>query len=83
MAQEEDSDDEHVILMVTTAFGDQTNEDSGWYLDTGCSNHMTGRKDWLVDLDEGVKSKVKFADDSVLRAEGMGNVVIQRRDGKT
>jgi hypothetical protein len=45
MAQEEDSDDEHVILMVTTAFGDQINEDSGWYLDTSCSNHMTGHKD--------------------------------------
>ena len=35
---------------------------------------MTGRKDWLVDLDESVKKNVRFADNSTGKAEGLGRV---------
>jgi len=53
-----------------------------WYLDTGCLNHMTGRKDWLVDLDESVKKNVRFADNSTVKVEGLGKVLIHRKGGK-
>lgn len=69
--------------MVTTATGHDSSEDSAWYLDTGCSNHMIGRRDWLVDLNSDVHSKVRFADDSTHRAEGMGKVLIQKKDGRS
>ena len=60
-----------------------TLDDKGqWYLDIGCSTHMIGHKDWFVCLDERMKSKVRFADDSTMLAEGIGNVLIQRKDGK-
>ena len=60
-----------------------TPDDKGqWYLDIGCSTHMTGHKDWFVCLDERMKSKVRFADDSTMLAEGIGNVLIQRKDGR-
>jgi len=36
----------------------------------------------LVYKDESIKSKVKFADNSVLIAEGTGNVMIRRKDGR-
>ncbi|CAL9009259.1 unnamed protein product [Prunus brigantina] len=29
-----------------------------WYLDSGCSNHMTGREDVLVDIDKSITTKV-------------------------
>lgn len=45
-----DEDEELVILMVTTR-EEETAVDF-WYLDTGCSTHMTGRKDWFINLDE-------------------------------
>lgn len=32
-------------------------------------------------MDESKKSKVKFVDDNTTRVEGMGNVVIKRKDG--
>ncbi|WVZ09091.1 hypothetical protein V8G54_022437 [Vigna mungo] len=59
-----------------------TQEDMLWYLDSACSNHMTGNRKWLIDLDTGVKSTIRFADDSVVRAEGTGKVLIARKDGR-
>ncbi|XP_020239332.1 uncharacterized protein LOC109818302 [Cajanus cajan] len=56
-------------------------EENGWYLDIGCSTHMTGRKDWFASLDESIKSKVKFADDRVLMAKGVGKIVIKKKNG--
>jgi len=77
----ENTNSDQVLLMVTT-----TNDgggDKAWYLDTGCSNHMTGNKDWLVDLDSIIKSSVRFADNSTITVEGVGKVLITRKDGKT
>ncbi|XP_004488403.1 uncharacterized protein [Cicer arietinum] len=70
----EDLDSDEVLLMATTKSDDD--------LDTGCSNHMTGHKDWFVSIDEKVKREIKFADNSSVTAEGVGKVLIQRRDGK-
>jgi len=66
--------------MVTNDSDKATNNE--WYLDTGCSNHMTRRKDWLIDLDESVKKNVRFANNNTVMAEGLGRVLIHRKDGK-
>lgn len=43
---------------------------------------MTGHKDWLLDLDETVKTKVRFVDNSSVDTEGIGKVMIKRGEGK-
>ena len=53
-----------------------------WYLDSGCSSHMSGRKDWFVNIKPSMKNMVKFANDNTLAAEGFGDVLIMRKDGK-
>ncbi|XP_014522486.1 uncharacterized protein LOC106778990 [Vigna radiata var. radiata] len=63
----DESDSEPLVLMVTTclvivALTNQVSKE--WYLDSGCSNHMTHNKEWLVNLDEGKKSNVRVTDDS-------------------
>ena len=80
LAQDEDSDSDKVLLMATT----NSEEDNVnlWYLDTGCSNHMTGHREWFVNIDDKVKSKIKFADNSSVTTEGIGKVMIQRKDGQ-
>ncbi|RDX93965.1 hypothetical protein CR513_23713, partial [Mucuna pruriens] len=69
MAQSDsdDFDSDHVLLM---------------YLVTRYSNHMTGDKRWFVNLDEKVKRMVKFVDNSIVTAKGMGKVLIHGRDGQ-
>ncbi|RDX93043.1 hypothetical protein CR513_24745, partial [Mucuna pruriens] len=81
LTQEEDgSDSNQVLLMVTTS----NKEDySSWYLDIGCSNHMTSNRDWLVDFNPNVTTSVRFADNSTILAEGIGKVMITRKNGKT
>ena len=81
MAQDGDSDSDPVLLMVTIGGGDLHSE--AWYLDTTCSNHMTGHKDWSTDLYASKKTQIKLADSRALTVEGMGNIVIRRKDGKT
>ena len=73
------SDTKPVLLMVTTKT--RADAEDQWYLGTGCSTHMTSHKDWFVSLDELVNHKVRFADDSTIRVEGHGKVVIKRKDG--
>lgn len=44
---------------------------------------MTGYKKWFVSLDDSMKTRVKFADDSFLCADGIGKVMFKKKDGKT
>ncbi|CAL0304864.1 unnamed protein product [Lupinus luteus] len=77
---DEELDDVVVQLMMTTSslkgFSDT------WYLDSGCSNHMTCNKDWLVNFDPSRRSKVKFADSRMIEAEGTGDIPLLMADGR-
>jgi ribosomal protein L15 len=42
--------EEETLLMVATNSEDLKKQ--SWFLDSGCSNHMVGNKDWLYELDE-------------------------------
>ena len=35
-----------------------------WFIDSGCSNHMSSSKSLFRDLDEPKKSQVRFGDNS-------------------
>ncbi|XP_014511550.1 uncharacterized protein LOC106770248 [Vigna radiata var. radiata] len=68
---EEDSNTETTLtLMVMTATECAKPLNTNWYLDSGCSNHMTCNKEWLVNFNQTKKSKEKFANDSTLKVEG-------------
>jgi len=43
---------------------------------------MTGKKEWLSEFDDSKKTKIRFADSRIMKAQGMGNVTIQGKDGK-
>ncbi|MCI79563.1 hypothetical protein A2U01_0100834, partial [Trifolium medium] len=41
---------------------------------------MTGRKDWFTSLKVTPNNNVKFADNSSLAVQGIGDVSIKRKD---
>ena len=53
-----------------------------WYLDTGATNHMTGRREFLRSIDKSTMGFVKFGDNSKIRIEGRGDIEITQKDGK-
>ncbi|BAT85642.1 hypothetical protein VIGAN_04321200 [Vigna angularis var. angularis] len=64
------SSDSETMLMAKTDAG--CGDNSSWYLDSGCSTHMTERRDWFIKIKEASSGKIRFADDSSLVAEGLG-----------
>jgi hypothetical protein len=65
--------EEETLLMAQTEHSNEAREEV-WYLDSGCSNHMVGNKDWLFDFDESFKDSVKLGNDSKMMVMGKGNL---------
>ncbi len=47
-----------------------------WYLDSACSNHLTGEKNKFTMLDETYKAQVRLGNDKQVQIQGKGNVVV-------
>ena len=39
-----------------------------WYIDNGCSNHMTTHESLLIDIDTSFTGKVKIGDGNIVKA---------------
>ncbi|KAL3504810.1 hypothetical protein ACH5RR_034651 [Cinchona calisaya] len=51
-----------------------------WFLDSGCSNHMTGTQSLFKDLDETYKIKGRLGDDKQVQVEDTSHIL---KDKKT
>ena len=49
-------------------------EDNKWYLDSGCSRHMTGIRENLSEFVEEDGPSVKYGDNSIAKTKGYGLV---------
>ncbi|CAL2276794.1 unnamed protein product [Prunus armeniaca] len=53
-----------------------------WYIDSGCSNHMTGNVDLLVDVKTNVAGQVQIPIGALVKVTGMGSLVIDTTKGR-
>jgi len=72
-------DPDAVLLMAATCEDKMKGEE--WYLDSGCSNHMTSRREWLTNFDASKKTSIKLADSRKLASEGSENIVMKNNFG--
>ena len=63
--------EEDLLLM---AHVDETKGEEVWFLDSGCSNHMTRNKEWFSELNEGFNQTVKLGNDTRLAVVAKGSV---------
>ncbi|PNY00147.1 retrovirus-related Pol polyprotein from transposon TNT 1-94, partial [Trifolium pratense] len=59
-----DEEEEEILLMAQETIIKEPQESGEklelWFLDSGCSNHMVGNKNWLFDYDDTFKDSVKL-----------------------
>lgn len=48
-----------------------------WFLDSGCSNHMTGDKQWFIYLDEAFRQVVKLGNNTKMEVMGKGSIKLK------
>eukprot|EP00253_Pinus_taeda_P017073 PITA_17073 len=60
----------------------ETNGEDIWFLDSGCSNHMTGNIALFSALDKNMKSEVTLETDSKVSVMGKGEVKIFTKQGE-
>ncbi|KAG6487750.1 hypothetical protein ZIOFF_056351 [Zingiber officinale] len=53
-----------------------------WFLDSGCSNHVTGNKEHFVEIDNSYNSLLELGDSKKLKIEGKGVVAIKAANGE-
>ena len=53
-----------------------------WYLNSGCSNHMSGNKNWFTKLDESIEKVIKFVDCRHIKSGGKEDISIIIKDGR-
>jgi hypothetical protein len=57
--------------------GSGENKLDGWYLDSGATHHMAGRRELFSDLDTIVRGSVWFGDTSNVEIQCVGSIVFQ------
>uniref|UniRef100_A0A0D3A0C8 CCHC-type domain-containing protein n=1 Tax=Brassica oleracea var. oleracea TaxID=109376 RepID=A0A0D3A0C8_BRAOL len=65
--------EEDILLMAQV----ETEERHVWYLDSGCSNHMCGNKEWFLEFDNKFRQQVKLGDNRRMQVEGKGNLRLE------
>ena len=75
----EEKNPSNVLLACNVA---QDREDDVCFLDSECSNHMTGNRAIFANLDEEVKSKVTTGTYTKISVKGKGRVSIRARNGE-
>ncbi|XP_021602892.1 uncharacterized protein LOC110608005 [Manihot esculenta] len=73
--EEDDGEDEFKLFMADLELNGTLGDI--WFLDSGCSNHMTGIRSLFKELDEDYKLKVRLGDDKQMEVEGKGTIAIR------
>ena len=79
----DDAQDLVGLIACEVNLSQETNDKEEWILDTGCSFHMTSRKDIFIELKESAYGKVKMANNSHTEVKGIGSVRFRNPDGTT
>ncbi|KAJ9547479.1 hypothetical protein OSB04_020022 [Centaurea solstitialis] len=68
---------EEELLLMAHVESRQTDEEDVWFLDSGCSNHMTGNKKWFSSLVEDHSQSVKLGNDTRMAVVAKGSIRVQ------
>ncbi|KZV24117.1 hypothetical protein F511_41480 [Dorcoceras hygrometricum] len=67
------------LLLACKTIQEQDNDK--WYLDSGASSHICGKKDLFVELDESIGGNITFGDLSQVQVQGRGTILFRSKNG--
>nr|XP_027186747.1 uncharacterized protein LOC113784669 [Cicer arietinum] len=70
------NEEEELVLIAHVEIQGAKMEDL-WFLDSGCSNHMSGIKKWFSNLDETFRHSVNLENDARMMVHGNGNIKLK------
>lgn len=70
------NEEEELLLMAHVELKGSRLEDV-WFLDSGCSNHMTGTKKWFIKIDKSFRHSVKLGNGVRMTVQGNGSIKIK------
>ena len=86
---EETEEESALMMVVSDEYGElllqgmnDPHNDRMWYLDTGASSHMIGKKEFFYNIDVNVKGRVRFGDGSTIPYEGKGDIYVTLKNGE-
>ncbi|KAK4435116.1 hypothetical protein Salat_0674900 [Sesamum alatum] len=65
------------MLLIAYASDSKISSEEFWFLDSGCGNHMCGKKEYFIDFDENFTDMVKLGNNASLVVTRKGNVRLQ------
>ncbi|TXG63524.1 hypothetical protein EZV62_010518 [Acer yangbiense] len=69
-----------VLFYACQAASEEKNDK--WYIDSGCSNHMTGDASIFCDIDASNKSQVRLGNGALVEVKGNGTIAIETKKGR-
>ncbi|KAJ1410442.1 gag-polypeptide of LTR copia-type [Sesbania bispinosa] len=70
-------EEEEEVVLVAYEELHQTVQEEAWFLDSGCSNHMTGNKEWFSEMEEGFCRTVKLGNGTTMAVVAKGSIRVQ------
>lgn len=61
---QENSESNSDLVMLIASIDVEVSNSQIWYLDTSCSNHMTGNMEWIIHFDASNKTSMKLVDNT-------------------
>lgn len=56
------------------------NKDSVWYINNGCSNHITSHESLLINVNKSMTIKVKMENGDLVQATGKATLMISTKN---
>lgn len=68
-------------VLLTCNVAEESSKDV-WFVDSSCSNHMTGNIELFIRFDKSIQSKVKLGNDCKVSVNGKGVIVVYDINGE-
>ena len=64
-----------------TSSGCKSDEETKWFLDSGCTNHMTANEAIFQKVEATPNSKVRLGNGALVEVKGKGSIGVQTKRG--